>query len=102
MKTPRRQVTVLGSYDTYRQHAIEKGANYFETPLELWNKMKEKDRLDMNFKFIQRAVDRGDDIELSIPFNKSKNYPIFTEELNYLKKKGYHPSDDNMSMILTK
>jgi hypothetical protein len=95
--------TVLGSWDRitggYVSLAKNLGANYFEVPLSIWNKMTPVEKWTANVKYLDEAIARGDKFVLSNSAFKAKEGTFFYKELEYLKSKGYMPSENGMSLI---
>ena len=60
------------------------------TPSEQWK---------ANKKFLDRMILRGDRIHLATPVYKIKPNSFFEKELNYLFKKGFYFSNDNLWLI---
>lgn len=57
--------TVLGKFPQYINLADEIGANRFQVPTNVWNKMTPSEQWIANQKFLDRAILRGDDFILS-------------------------------------
>lgn len=91
--------TVLGHYPEYKQMAESLGARHFNIPEAAWNKMSESQRWTANQKFLDRAINRGDEIILSTPLDKVRPGSYFARELEYMGSKGYVPSADGSRLI---
>lgn len=91
--------TVLGHYPEYVKLAEQLKARFFNIPLSVWEKMTEAERWAANVKFLDRMIQRGDDIILATSFNKARANSYFARELKYLLEKGYKPSADGMRLI---
>ncbi|MGI5975809.1 MAG: RHS repeat domain-containing protein [Paludibacter sp.] len=92
--------TVLGKYPQYINLADEIGANRFQVPTNVWNKMTPSEQWVANQKFLDRAILRGDDFILS---NKVVNIEsvtgAFRQELDYMLKCGYRISNNGSFLI---
>jgi hypothetical protein len=91
--------TVLGHYPEYTKLAGELGARRFNIPTNVWNKMTDAERWAANQKFLDRMINRGDDIILATPLDKVKPGSYFQRELDYLLGKGYKVSPDGTKLV---
>lgn len=62
--------------------------------------MSEIERWKANQKFLDRIIDRGDDIILATPLKKVRPGSYFARELEYLSSKGYVLSADGTKLTL--
>ncbi len=106
----KRSVTVLGhhrpptgdkSYAEAGQELRDQGvdARTFEIDPKEWDKMSPGERTAANIKFLDQAIERGDEIQLSTKFDNARIPSAFAEELKHLWKKGYRPSADGTRMV---
>ncbi|MFV0289641.1 MAG: RHS repeat domain-containing protein, partial [Mangrovibacterium sp.] len=93
------RTSVLGHYPDYAELSNKLGANRFEIPLDVWNKMSPAEQWGANQKFLDRMMLRGDKIRLATPLSKVKPGSFFEKELNYLFENGYHLSTDKLWLI---
>lgn len=91
--------TVLGHSPEYTKLAGELGARRFNIPTNVWNKMTDAERWAANQKFLDRMINRGDDIILATPLDKVKPGSYFQRELDYLFGKGYKVSPDGTRLV---
>ena len=91
--------TVLGHYPAYTKLASKLGANRFEIPANVWNKMTAAEQWAANTKFLDRMILRGDNIRLATPLSKVKLGSFYQKELNYLFDKGYKVSSDGLWLV---
>jgi RHS repeat-associated protein len=91
--------TVLGHKPEYVTLADEIGARRFNIPTEVWEKMGDAERWAANQKFLDRMINRGDEIILATPGDKARRGSFFHREMEYLKNKGYKLSEDKMKLI---
>lgn len=61
--------------------------------------MSEQERWESNRKFLDRTVERGDEIYLSTAPEKAKPGSYYARELEYLTRKGYKISVDGKRLI---
>jgi len=89
----------LGKVGHYEIVAEALGANSFEIPPAIWAKMTTTEKLAANRRFLDRAIERGDEIIFSDPVkNIDEIKGAFREEIEYLIKKGYKLNDDGFGM----
>ena len=91
--------TVLGKTGSYEKLASELGANRLSIPTEIWKKMSDAERWTANQKFLDRMIERGDEIILSnrvTDINDVTGY--FRKELDYLISSGFKLSADGLRM----
>lgn len=79
--------------------AEDLGANHFNVPSNIWNKMYDAEKWFANQKFLNRMIERGDNVILSNSAFEAKSGTYFLKELEYLYSKGYKPSAEGMSLI---
>jgi len=91
--------TVLGHYPDYVKLAESLGANKFQIPTNVWNKMTAAEQWTANTKFLDRMVLRGDNIRLATQLNNVRPASFFQKELNYLFEMGYKVSPDGLWLI---
>jgi hypothetical protein len=94
-------ITVLGKYPSYTNLSNVLASNKFQIPQKVWKSMSETERQAANFKYLDRAVARGDNFWLS---NRVTNINsvrgAFREELEYMiKTHGYKLSSDGLRLI---
>jgi hypothetical protein len=94
-----RSVSVIGHYPDYIQLAEKLGANRFNIPGNVWDKMTEVQRWTANRKFLDRAVRRGDIFELATPLEKIRPGSYLEKEINYLLEQGYQLSTDGTKLL---
>jgi RHS repeat-associated protein len=95
----RNGTTVLGHFPEYLKKATELGARRFSVPEKIWNEMSDVERWTANTKFLERTINRGDDILLATPLNKVTPGSYFERELEYLSKSGYRLSTDGTRLV---
>ncbi len=88
--------TVLGHYPDYVNLSNELGANRFEIPSEIWNKMTPSEQWTANQRFLDRMVLRGDKVRLATPISKVRPGSFLEKELNYLFSLGYKLSPNGL------
>ena len=93
------RTTVLGKYPKYINDANDIGGNKFDIPTEVWNNMTDAEKWTANKKFLDRAINRGDDIMLSTPFDPEKTTGYFRKEVDYLMSQGYKLNEDGTRLI---
>jgi hypothetical protein len=92
--------TVIGKYPQYLQKAEELGANRFNIPMDIWNKMSAAERWAANKQFLDDAIRRGDEFILANPVTNINTVGgYFRRELEYLIQQGYKLSSDGTRMI---
>jgi hypothetical protein len=90
---------VLGHHPAYTDEAAKTGAQTFEVPINIWKPMSEEQKWEANVKFLDRAIQRGDEIVLATPPDQARNDSYYRKELDYLQSKGYVPSADGKKLI---
>lgn len=93
------RTTVLGHYPEYTQLAERVGARSFQIPERIWSAMTDSERWTANQKFLDRLIERGDDVLLATPIDKVKAGSYFERELEYLFEKGYRLSPDGTKLV---
>jgi RHS repeat-associated protein len=89
-------ITVLGRYPAYLNLANHLGANKLNLPKGVqWT-------WEINQKFLDDAIVRGDKFVLSSNGFFAEAGTVFEREINYLISKGYQIAEDGMSMIKPK
>ena len=101
-KTTGAGITVLGHYPLYEKLAKGLEANYLNIPTKVWDKMTDAERWAVNQKFLDEAIERGDEIILATPANMVKPGSFFERELNYLFSKGFNLSADGTRLVRTR
>jgi hypothetical protein len=91
--------TVLGNYPEYVDMAESLGARVFKIPEKIWNEMSPEQRWEANRKFLDRMIERGDEIILATPIERARPNSFFLRELEYLRKMGYVPNSDGSRMV---
>ncbi|MCB0753140.1 MAG: RHS repeat-associated core domain-containing protein, partial [Ignavibacteriae bacterium] len=92
--------TVLGKFPKYLEMANDLGANKFNIPTDIWNKMTKSEQWAANKKFLDRAISRGDEIILSNPVKNVEDVSgAFRQELDYLIEQGFTISEDGTKML---
>ena len=91
--------TVLGHYPAYTKLGSKLGANRFQIPTNVWNKMTAAEQWAANTRFLDRMILRGDNIRLATPLSKVKPGSFYQKELNYLFDKGYKVSSDGLWLV---
>ncbi|MDX3775575.1 hypothetical protein QE250_15765, partial [Chromatiaceae bacterium AAb-1] len=86
--------TVLGSYPNYVHISEEMGARRYQIPESVWNNMSESERWAANVKFLDRTIEKGDNIILSNNGYSARVGSYFAREIEYLQSKGYILSED--------
>lgn len=76
------------------------GARVFKIPEKIWNEMSPEQRWEANRKFLDRMIERGDEIILATPIERARPNSFFLRELEYLRKMGYVPNSDGSRMVL--
>jgi hypothetical protein len=98
LMTPKRGITVFG---TYPNNAIKAGridANYSHLSPAAWEAMTADEQAAYVFRFAEAAWQRGDRILLSDPFG---SYPTrwFDYELSWFVRRGGVPSSNGMEIL---
>ncbi len=88
------RTTVLGKYPQYIEEANKIGGNRFDIPTEFWDKMNDAEKWTANKKFLDRAIDRGDEFKLATPFNAENANGFFKKEIEYLLDQGFKLNED--------
>lgn len=91
---------VLGHFPAYIALAIEISAELFNMPQDEWDRLDDAGRWEANRKFLDDAIDRGDEIVLST--TRVKRGSWFERELRYLAGKGYTPARSGERTVLTR
>lgn len=94
-----RGTSVLGSYPKYLEKAAELGAKRFNIPTPIWEKMSDAQRWGANQKFLDRLIQRGDEVILTTPIGKISPGTYLEREVNYLLGKGYQAADQGSRMV---
>jgi hypothetical protein len=89
--------TVLGHYPQYVELSEHLNARRFELPDSVWKGMTQDEIWTANRKFLDRTIERGDDIFLSNPAARPDSY--FEKELNYMMDQGYTISADGARLL---
>ena len=96
----KRGKVVIGKNPDYKNLASEIGAKRFNVPTDIWNKMSKAEQWAANRKFLDRMIQRGDEIILSNPVRKIDDVSgVFRQEIDYLVEQGFQLSGDGASMI---
>ncbi len=90
---------VLGHYPEYVELAQRTGARTFSMSDEAWSSMSPDEQWLRNQRFLDRAIERGDEISLATPVDRVRPGSFYERELQYLGKHGYVPSEDGGSMV---
>lgn len=89
--------TVLGhfprtgeAFESYIEKAQRVGASYFDMG-SLWDKVKAtgKDPWELNKKFLDKIISKGDKVLLNVPKNKIRPGSYLEQEIRHLQKNGY-------------
>ena len=91
---------VIGRYPFYVAEAMRRRARYFNLPMDVWNAMTDEQRWEANRRFLDGAVERGDEIILATALEDA-NQGYFRKELAYLHSLGYRPSSDGKRLVRT-
>ena len=89
---------VIGHHPEYKELAERIDAEYFEVPKEVWDNLGDQSWA-ANRKFLDRAIERGDDILLATPIDRVRPGSDLEQELDYLVSKGYRVSDDGIRLV---
>ncbi len=93
------RTVVLGKYPAYIELGNKLGGRLFSIPAKVWDRMKPAEQWELNRKFLDRSIRRGDRIRLSSPLNQAKPATWYGREIEYLKSHGYSPSADGQWMV---
>lgn len=91
--------TVLGHYPEYVLKADKLNARRFSIPKHIWDKMTDAERWAANQKFLDRIIERGDEIILATPLGKVRPGSYYQKELEYLLSRGYRLSANRTRLI---
>lgn len=91
--------TVIGRYPDYALTADTYGFRRFDIPPDTWAKMSEAEQWAANQKYLDRAIEKGDQFLLSTPVEEADIGTFFRRELDYLEGKGYCMSEDGMTLV---
>jgi hypothetical protein len=97
--TLERGSSVLGHYPNYVETAESLGARYFNVPKEAWAKMTPTEQWAANQRFLDRAIQRGDDFVLATPPQMARPGSFYARELNYLESRGFTLNVDGTKML---
>jgi hypothetical protein len=93
-------VTVLGHNPSYVELGEKLNARYFEVPTRIWDRMSDAERWTANQKFLERTIQRGDQIVLSVRPDMVRPNSYLEKELAYLRERfGYVPSADGTRLV---
>ena len=93
-------ISVLGKARHYEIVAEALDADSFEIPPAIWAKMSTTEKWAANRKFLDRMIERGDEIVFSDPVRNIDDVSgNFRKEIEYLLQKGFKLSDDGFGMI---
>lgn len=93
------RTTVIGHYPEYTELANQIGGDKFQIPSKIWERMTEAERWAANQRFLDRAINRGDQIRLATPLDKVRPGSYYEKELMYLNRHHYKISRDGRWMI---
>jgi hypothetical protein len=94
-----RGMTVLGRYPAYIESAQAAGASYFNLG-KLGNLLPRSIVWQLNKRFLDRAVARGDQIVLARPFNPINDAGTWlADELAYLSSRYGYVLSDGITMV---
>ncbi|MHB0916116.1 MAG: hypothetical protein ACYC5A_11225 [Thermoleophilia bacterium] len=91
--------SVLGSYPDYVKLSDELGARRFDVPKPNWDRMTPDEQWAANRRYLDRMIDKGDEVILSNSASEAQRGTTFFREIEYLKSKGYQVSEDGMKML---
>jgi hypothetical protein len=91
---------VIGRYPFYVAEAIRRRARCFSIPVDVWDGMTEEQRWEANRRFLDEAVERGDEVILATALEDA-GHGYFRKELAYLHSLGYRPSSDGKRLVRT-
>jgi hypothetical protein len=91
---------VIGRYPFYVEEAERRQARCFNIPMEVWDAMTPEARWGANRRFLDEAIEQGDEIILATPF-EDVGGGYFRKELVYLHSLGYRPSKDGKRLVRT-
>ena len=94
-----RGTSVLGSYPKYLEKAAELGAERFNIPTSIWNKMSAVEQWAANQRFLDRLIQRGDQVILSTPAAEARAGSSFARELEYLQSQGYRLNAEGTALL---
>jgi hypothetical protein len=77
------------------------GVKRFNIPQDIWNKMTPEAQWAASQKFLDRVIQRGDNVRLSVNAfsEEAKDGISLQKEINYLQQRGYRISDDGWTLI---
>ncbi len=90
--------TVLGhfprlgeTFESYIEKAQRVNASYFDMGNSLWNKLIDagKDPWELNKRFLDEIINKGDDVFLNVPKNGIRPNSYLEREIEHLQKNGY-------------
>jgi hypothetical protein len=90
---------VLGRYPAYIDTANELAAKRFSVPEDIWKKMSDAEKWTANQKFLDRAIEKGNEIILASPVSEAEAGTFFRKEIDYLISQGYRFAEDGSKMI---
>jgi len=92
--------TVLGKFPDYLELSEKLGARRFDIPMKIWESMSTAEKWVANKKFLDRLINRGDDIILATQVKNIKDMTgYFRKELDYLIANGFKLAKDGMKLI---
>ncbi|MFC8447900.1 polymorphic toxin-type HINT domain-containing protein [Kitasatospora sp. NPDC057223] len=80
---------VIGNNPDYQKVAAAEGAQYFEVPMEQWNKLTPEEQWGANQRFLDRGIKEGAIFRLGTPIDEMKMNSVYVREVNYLLSNGY-------------
>lgn len=96
----RETLVVLGRVGTYERVAKSIGARHFSVPDNIWRSMTREEQWNMNKKYLDAAIRRGDNFILASPLTPSEIKGSFYEmEINYLLGRGYRFNTNYTKLI---
>jgi hypothetical protein len=90
---------ILGHYPDYIAEAQRRGARYFSLPADVWDRMPDQERWEQNRRFLDRAIEWGDEIILATSLGDLRKGSYFEKELQYLASRGYRPAADMRRLV---
>jgi hypothetical protein len=90
---------VIGPYPEYINKSEALGVKPFSVPPEIWAKMTPAEQWTANRTFLDRAIARGSEFVLAVPYNAVQPGSYTQMEINYLMSQGYYYNASSSKFI---
>lgn len=90
---------VLGHYPFYIEEAERRGARCFNLHADIWDCLTDDERWEQNRRFLDEAIEQGDEIILATSLGNVRIGSYFEKELQYLASCGYRPTSDKRRLV---